>query len=333
MTDAEEPSRKNIKLIRAQFAEEVRSLAEAHGPNFPRKELVAEYAARADRDVTTIYKWLTAALKSVPSDVFPTENDAGEPPKRGSKRGVPNQRTEIADGEEIPSKGDVKIISAQFAEEVDALVAKYGPNFQRADLVAKYSAMSGRDSTTIYRWLTAALKSGRPGRALAEQVKKDGPEARASVDDGRIDVLPPAYTQAATGLPRRMLDVASDKIAEDAVRNLPPPPDVDVVAGMPVNGVLIELTKIMRSAEEIMNSQRSEETRRVKNPRIFLMASEHKRRILETYMKLHERIMETMKVQNFHKAVMDILMEADPEMAQKVVKRLDELNDRMGGDA
>ncbi|MDR3519025.1 MAG: hypothetical protein P4M00_24770 [Azospirillaceae bacterium] len=65
--------------------------------------------------------------------------------------------------------------------------------------------------------------------------------------------------------------------------------------------------------------------------RLLLMASEHLRRTMETAAKLHDRVTTIAQLERFHAAIFDELRAESPEIAERVVRRLQRINVAWGG--
>lgn len=69
---------------------------------------------------------------------------------------------------------------------------------------------------------------------------------------------------------------------------------------------------------------------RVRNSRMVLRAAEEMRRSLETVVKLQAAMNDAASLERFHSAILDVIAEESPELAQRVMRRLDELAMRWG---
>ncbi len=70
---------------------------------------------------------------------------------------------------------------------------------------------------------------------------------------------------------------------------------------------------------------------RIKNSRMVLKAAEEMRRSLETVVKLQQVMNDIAGLERFHAAIIDVIREESPELAQRVLRRLDDLAARWGG--
>ena len=69
---------------------------------------------------------------------------------------------------------------------------------------------------------------------------------------------------------------------------------------------------------------------RVRNSRMVLKAAEEMRKSLETVVKLQAAMNDAAALERFHGAILDVIRQEDPAIAQRVMRRLDELAMRWG---
>lgn len=69
---------------------------------------------------------------------------------------------------------------------------------------------------------------------------------------------------------------------------------------------------------------------RVRNSRMVLKAAEEMRKSLETVVKLQAAMNDAASLERFHAAIIDVIRQEDPVIAQRVLRRLDELAMRWG---
>ncbi|WP_198374032.1 hypothetical protein [Neoroseomonas rubea] len=70
---------------------------------------------------------------------------------------------------------------------------------------------------------------------------------------------------------------------------------------------------------------------RIKNSRMVLKAAEEMRRSLETVVKLQQAMNDIAGLERFHTAIIDVIRAESPELAHRVLRRLDDLATRWGG--
>ncbi|MBV9250327.1 MAG: hypothetical protein JO227_13915 [Acetobacteraceae bacterium] len=195
-------------------------------------------------------------------------------------------------------------------EEVEAAVVaeaeRIGPDgFDKAAVVKKFLGR-GVSRATLYRWVDAVLATGKPGAAVVQKVKAAAKERAA-----------------------RTSDPAEDAAAE-AVEKLPAVVKVEDITGThgPIP-VIEKLGQCVRIAEKLIKHAETPEGG-VRNAKLLLTASEHLRRTLETTVRLHEAIMDTVQVERFHEAVFNVLRRKDPMLVEEVLAELRALNAQWG---
>jgi len=198
--------------------------------------------------------------------------------------------------------------AAALREEVEAAVvkelARVGPDGFKHEAVVKAFADRG-SRTTLYRWVTASLKSGKAGIALEKQA------AAATKRRAKRDADPAAGA------------------ARDVVAELPAPVSVAqaIAPDAPDSAIpfMAKLQECFRTAEQILAYARTPEGA-IRNAKLILAGSEHVRRTLETAARIQEGMLELQQVGRFHQAVFDVLKTADPAVAERVLIRLRQLN-------
>lgn len=179
--------------------------------------------------------------------------------------------------------------------EVEQAVAEYldaGQPVDRAALLARYTA-KGASRTRIYAWIKDALE-----RLPSEP--RHTPEQSALAAD-------------LAALPDR-----------EALASI----EVEAKRGGPGSGQALErLQALIDTANKVLNFALHPDGR-VKNPRLALIAVEQIRRMLETSLKLYETISNMQTIERFIAEVMAELRAADPEMAKRVVERMQAVQGR-----
>jgi hypothetical protein len=69
---------------------------------------------------------------------------------------------------------------------------------------------------------------------------------------------------------------------------------------------------------------------RVRNSRMVLKAAEEMRKSLETVVKLQAAMNDAAALERFHGAILDVIRQESPDLAQRVMRRLDDLAMRWG---
>lgn len=189
-----------------------------------------------------------------------------------------------------------EVESAVFSE-----LERVGPEaFSKAVLIHRF-ADRGVSAPTLYRWIDAPLKSGRAGQHLARRVK-----------------------QAAAERAVRSANPSADA-AQVAISAMPAVVHVnDIAASGGTLAVVEQIQACVKAALQVMEYARHEDGK-VRVPKILLAASEHLRRSLETAARLQEAMFEMADIERFHAAIFEELRRESPELAERIVLRLQQL--------
>jgi hypothetical protein len=196
-------------------------------------------------------------------------------------------------------------LRAEVEQAVTEEMERSGPSgFLKDDIVRRFTGR-GAGRSTLYRWVTAILESGRPGQQLARQVK--------AAATARVERTPEAVAMA-------------EAAASAAIDKLPMVVTVDDIAGGGGTIPVIEqLNECIAAARQVMAHSRTD-SGLVRNARMLLAASEHLRRSLDTSARLHEQMMAVMQVERFHEAVFNVLRRQSPDLVKQVLGELRRLN-------
>lgn len=197
-------------------------------------------------------------------------------------------------------------LQAEVEAAVLAELERVGPaDFNRAEIFRQFEDRNVARST-VYRWVDGVLKSGRGGAHLTKVVKKAA-EKRA----------------------KRSPDPAADAAREVVEEVLPPIPKPTDFGGAGVVPMVDRLSACIKVAEELMAHARTEDGK-PRNAKLLLNASDHLRRSVETVVRLQEAMMQVMHVERFHEAVFQVLREEKPELVERVLLRLRQINAQYG---
>lgn len=199
-----------------------------------------------------------------------------------------------------------KALFGEIEVAVIAEIERVGPaELDRAAIVKRFAGR-GAGRSTMFAWIDRILASGRPGQAIARTVKA-----------------------AAAARAARSPDPASDAAA-DAVALLPVRASVDDVAGGGGLRILDKLTAIVADAELVVRHAKTEDGK-PRNAKLLLAAGDALRRAAETILKVTQAMHEIDAVERFHNEIFDALRQESPELAERVVRRLQRLAEKWGG--
>lgn len=197
------------------------------------------------------------------------------------------------------------LLHSELNDAVLAAVERLGPTgFDRAALVRQFSDR-GASRATLYRWLSEILASGQPAAHFKTRV-----------------------TEAVATRAERSADPASEA-AREAVRVLPAPLDVAAAIALaaPETGVpfLDELKGCLTRAHKMVDHALAEDGK-LRNAKLFLQGSEHIRRTIETLARVQDSLLEIEHIKRYHDAMFDALRKESPEVAERILICLRQLN-------
>lgn len=201
---------------------------------------------------------------------------------------------------------ETEALRAEVRAAVFAEMERVGPEGFSAGRVARgFAGRAGR--STLYRWIGEVVDSGQAGRHLAGEVKRAAEERAAEPD-------PPAAAGRAAGA------------------SLPVVVRPEDVAGTGLIPVMELIQECVRNAKEAIQHARAPDGK-IRNAKLFLAASEHMRRNLETATRIADSIHQISDVEQFHRAVIGLIEDVSrdyPEIGEILVQRLGQLATRMG---
>lgn len=187
----------------------------------------------------------------------------------------------------------------------DAAEAAGGLDFARAAVIEKIMAR-GAGRTLAYK-------------LVAEVV--DGGEVDAELDRRRAEMG--ALAAGAHG--------DAEAVAMAPVTRHPAPTGTGVAARIGAGmSVASKLDGVIGDIERVRAVAFFDDGR-IKNSRMVLKAAEEMRRSLETVVKLQQVMNDIAGLERFHAAIIETVRAESPELAQRVLRRLDELAARWGG--
>lgn len=197
-------------------------------------------------------------------------------------------------------------IRAEIEQEILQEIAAKGPTFDRKPVLDRLLAAGYEVSkTTFYRWADSLLKSGRANAYL-------GIVAEEAVRDRQARGEDPAVAAA-----------------QEAVATLPAVITPDDVANSTVPFIQ-QLKACIEAAQQVMTYARRDDGA-VRVPKLLIGASEHLRRCLETLLRFQEAMSSTQQIERFHAAVLEEVQSESPECAERILRRLQLLSDRVSG--
>lgn len=214
-------------------------------------------------------------------------------------------------------------LRAQFERDVLAEISRAGPaGFRRHEMVARW-AHAGPPPSSIWRWLKEMLDDADgAGRHF---VRRPAPQAdvagsgttdvHQALSDGMKIVDSEAATKPVTAQPHAVLQKVA---AHDA-----PPGSTTPLVLKGTFDIEQHLQRSIASATRVMNAQCAPHDPR--SARLMLRAAEVLRRCAETVIRLHEKIWNMARIEEFHAMVIETVREESPQAADKILDRLEAL--------
>ena len=181
-----------------------------------------------------------------------------------------------------------------------AELERVGPaRFRQADLVRRFEGR-GASSRSLFRWTGELLKSGRAAQHLSQRM-------RAAVDERAELTNEPAAAAAS-----------------EVVAALPRPITLDEIAGSGPINIRSRLQECFDTARQVAEHARTPGGA-VRNAWLLLSAAELTRRSIETAIRVRHSLQSLEATDRFHQAVLDILAQESPELVQRVLARVTQL--------
>jgi hypothetical protein len=181
------------------------------------------------------------------------------------------------------------------------LLAQYGRTYDFAQLLSECSDVP---KTTFYRWVRQIQATSAP----AEEATAS---ARAAIA-ADVQVL---------GSEAAVVDRDLQLIAQE----MPEVPTAAALTGLNMVQIAGRLRGLLANAAA-MKAHSLGADGKIRNPRLYLQASEHERRVLETASRLVEQSYDRNSVEQVFNAIFIRLRQRDPEMVRLVLEDLRALN-------
>ena len=191
-------------------------------------------------------------------------------------------------------------LHGQVEAAVMAEVERVGPDaLNKAGIYNRFKGQ-GASRATLYRWIDAPLKSGKAGMHLTHQIR-----------------------QAAAARASAVADPAADAAIEASEIILVP--SIGDIAGYGGTVAFVAKVQAILANAELVIAHAKGEDGKPRNARLLVSANENLRRAMETALKLHHAMREISAVDRFLAAIVDSLRQESPELAERVVRRLNQL--------
>lgn len=194
---------------------------------------------------------------------------------------------------------DLDALREKVEAAVIAEVARVGPEINKAALYNQFKDQ-GASRATVYRWIDQPLKSGKAGMRLTADIRKAAAARAAAVPDPALDA------------------------AREASQVIPVPAMSDIAGYGGAVAFVDKLRIIVANAEKVI-AHATKDDGTPRNAKLLMMANDNLRRAMETGLKLHQAMREISAVDRFLAAIIDALRQESPELAERIVHRLNQL--------
>jgi hypothetical protein len=164
----------------------------------------------------------------------------------------------------------------------------------------------GSSQSTIYRWVDAALATGKVGQAMVRGIKA---AADARVAPRKHDTPSASAEKSAAALADLLPAIAT---LEDVAGIRHPIPVIQTL------GEIVDDVKLLIAHAKTTDGE-------VRNSRLLLAASGELRKCLETAVKLLEAMREVDQVDRLHAAIIKRVAELAPETAAAILRDIDQI--------
>ena len=192
--------------------------------------------------------------------------------------------------------------------------ATSGKALSRSGIVKRFAGRASR--SMLYEWIATFIEE-------------------TSAREKRVD---PAYRRAG------VIVINAEKAVEDESTAMPADPaavareltatvvPAEAAQGGAAGRALPILEHLHRTIEDVLRVRAVafHADGRVRNSRMVLKAAEEMRRSLETVVKLQAAMNDQAALERFHAAIIEVIQQESPDLAQRVLRRLDELAMRWG---
>lgn len=214
------------------------------------------------------------------------------PHGKGWQGGQPMTKTRSETKQEVMSK-------------IRSALAQYGRAYDFALLLAEYPDVP---KTTFYRWVRQIEGTGAPAaQAIAE--------AREAV------------RQDAVELGSESAVVARD--LQSIAETMPVVATAGDFSGLNIGEIARRLHSCLMTAATLKNHATGEDGK-IRNPKLYLQASEHERRTLDTASRLADQIYDRNQLDQLFEAIFSRLRDRDPEVVRLILADLRAINNGWG---
>jgi hypothetical protein len=174
---------------------------------------------------------------------------------------------------------------------------KLGPTGFSKDAIVKRFLNRGTTRSSIYRWVNAALATGRPGQAASRAIKE-----AAAIRVAR-----------ASG--------SGNDVTREIAAHMPMVVRLEDATGTATVKVIAELGMVITDLEALVAHAKDSDGR-IRDPFLILRASDRIRACLETALKIYRATRDVDNVDKLHAAIIEEIAREAPETAERILRRV-----------
>lgn len=201
-------------------------------------------------------------------------------------------------------------VSAERRKEVqDAIRARLAEGVSRGDGVKIAADFPDVPKSTILRWYQAAV---------AEAGQTPHAQARAAVVEAKRAARDEKKRKGTRTTPHRALKAA-----------LPTPVSPETINPLAARSAIEQVRVCIQHAETVVQYCTLPDGK-IRNPRLYLQASNHMRASVESLAKIAERLNDAQRIEQVHAVIFEEIRACAPEVAERILQRLQNLQESWG---
>lgn len=196
----------------------------------------------------------------------------------------------------------------QIQAEILELITKQG-GAKRGDAVALVERYPDVPQSTLMRWHKKILNES--GLSRQQNARESVRQAKAGAKNGR------------RRKPERRVTL------RDAKKVLPEPVSPETINPLAARSAIDQVRICIQHGENVLKYCTLPDGK-IRNPKMYLQASNHIRASVESLGKISERLNDAQRIEQVHAAIFDEIRKCDPETAERILHRLQHLQELWG---
>lgn len=205
-------------------------------------------------------------------------------------------------------------LTTERREEIQAAIRQWVDEHgaRRGDGVALAARFSDAPKSTVLRWYKQIVNAAgaNPKKVSKEAAKQSKKDAKA------IRLTPDKRTA------RRKAGLAVREV-------LPEPVTPEAINPMATRTAIDQVRDCIQHADNVVQYCTLEDGR-IRNPTLYLKASNHMRASVESLAKIAERLNDAQRIEQVHAAIFEEISKADRDTAERILQRIQNLQETWG---